>query len=42
MAQQVADTVYVPGCSCRLTKGGYRPSMEKCDRNYRLPDAYAQ
>ena len=34
--QQVADTVYVPGCSCELTMTNLRPAMEKCERNLAL------
>lgn len=38
-AQKVADTVYVPGCSCKLTVATWRPAMECTQRNVDLLDA---
>jgi len=38
LTQKIADTVYVPGCSCRITRESYRPPMEEADRNYQLLD----
>ena len=34
--QRVADTVYLPGCSCEVTMNCVRAAMEKCDRNLDL------
>lgn len=39
LTQRIADTVFVPGCSCRLTRESYRPPMEESARNYALLDA---
>lgn len=36
--QQVADTVYVPGCSTQVTISGHRVAMELVDRNLQLVD----
>lgn len=36
ITQEVAQTVYVPGCRCVLTREGYRPPMESCERNNQL------
>ena len=34
--QQIADTVYVPGCSCELTQTNLRSAMEPVERNVKL------
>ena len=34
--RRVAETVYVPGCSCEVTMTCMRAAMEKCDRNLAL------
>lgn len=34
--QRVADTVYVPGCSCEAKMTNLRVAMELCDRNLEL------
>ena len=39
LTQTIADTVYVHGCSCRMTRESYRPPMEESARNYQLLDA---
>lgn len=36
LVQKVADTVYIPGCSCRVEKVSFRPAMSLCDRNVKL------
>lgn len=36
--QEVADHTYVAGCSCDIKEVSFRPSMEKCDRNFALFD----
>lgn len=33
---KVANTVYVPGCSCEAKMTNLRPAMEPCDRNLEL------
>lgn len=38
LVKAVADTVYVPGCSCRLTQTSFRVPMEPVERNYKLLD----
>ena len=35
-AQEIADTVYVPGCSCELISPKGRYAMEYCERNAEL------
>lgn len=39
LTQKIADTVYVSGCSCQVTRESYRPPMVEEDRNYQLLDA---
>jgi len=39
LAQKIADTVYVPGCSCRISRESYRPPMVESPLNYQLLDA---
>lgn len=34
--QQIADTVFVPGCSCELTQTNLRSAMEPVERNVKL------
>ena len=34
--KRVAETVYVPGCSCTVREVSYRPPMEATDKNYAL------
>ena len=36
LGQSIADTVYVPGCSCVMSKESYRPPMEDVPRNHEL------
>lgn len=36
LVQKVTDTVYIPGCSCRVEKVSFRPAMSLCDRNVKL------
>lgn len=38
ITQRIADTVYVPGCQCRLTVESYRPPMERSEQNLQLLD----
>lgn len=46
LIQTVADTVYIPGCSCQVEKVSFRPAMPLCERNAELLEAmnriYAQ
>ncbi len=37
-AARVADTAFVPGCSCELSESSFRLAMERCDRNLALLD----
>ena len=39
LVRTVADTVYVPGCTCVLTQTSFRVPMEERERNYKLLDA---
>lgn len=34
--QEIADTAYIPGCSCQMTQTNLRPAMELSDRNIQL------
>lgn len=36
LVQKVADTVYIPGCSCRVEQVSFRPAMPLCERNAKL------
>ena len=36
ICKEVAETVYVPGCSCELEEVSTRPAMELCDKNVEL------
>ena len=36
--QKVADTVYVPGCTCTVEQATFRVAMEYCERNQKLLD----
>lgn len=36
LIQKVAQTVYVPGCSCQVEKVSFRPAMPLCQRNEKL------
>ena len=36
--KKIAETVYVPGCTCKLTQTSFRVPMEECERNYKLLD----
>lgn len=36
ICKKVAETVYVPGCSCELEEMSTRPAMELCDKNIEL------
>lgn len=36
LVQKVADTVYIPGCSCQVEKVNFRPAMPLCDRNAKV------
>jgi len=36
LVKTVAETVYVPGCSCVVERTSFRPAMEPVERNYRL------
>ena len=36
--QKIADTVYVPGCTCTVEQATFRVAMEYCDRNQKLLD----
>lgn len=39
LVRRVAETVYVPGCSCTVEQTGHRIAMEETERNYALLDA---
>lgn len=39
LVKTVADTVYVPGCTCGVTQTSFRVPMEENERNYKLLDA---
>ena len=34
--KNIADTVYVPGCTCEVKEESFRVAMEYCERNVRL------
>lgn len=34
--QKIADTVYVPGCTCTMEQTNLRPAMELCEKNIAL------
>ena len=38
IVKRVAETVYVPGCSCEVHEVSYRPPMEATEKNYALLD----
>ena len=42
LVKTVAETVYVPGCTCALTQTSFRVPMEETERNYKLLDTMNQ
>ncbi len=36
ICKKIAETVYVPGCTCELEEVSTRPAMELCDKNVKL------
>lgn len=36
IVQKVAETVYIPGCSCQIQRLSVRPAMPLCDKNVAL------
>ncbi len=38
IVKRVAETVYVPGCSCDVAEVSFRPPMEATEKNYALLD----
>ena len=36
ICKKIAETVYVPGCTCELEEVSTRPAMELCDKNVEL------